>query len=75
MPIAIATVTMPSAQIVLYHSLARNFAGLEIGAELESITNLEALEDLCLTMHELRDEAALQAHLLELMPTHKRMNS
>jgi hypothetical protein len=31
---------------------ARHFPALEIGLELERITNLEALEDLCLMMHE-----------------------
>jgi hypothetical protein len=42
---------------------------------LESITDLEALEELCLSMHELPDASALQARLLELMPTDERANS
>jgi predicted transposase YdaD len=50
---------------------ARTFPPLQIGSELESITNLEALEDLCLTMHELPDAATLQARLLELMPSNQ----
>lgn len=45
---------------------ARFFPGFEVGPELERITDLEALEDLCLTMHELPDAAALQARLSAL---------
>jgi hypothetical protein len=50
---------------------ARSFPTVQIGSELEAITNLEALEDLCLTMHELPDAAALQARLLDLMPSNQ----
>jgi predicted transposase YdaD len=50
---------------------ARYFPVVSLGSELESITNLEALEDLCLTMHELPDAATLQARLLELMPSNQ----
>lgn len=53
---------------------ARHFPALEIGPELERITNLEALEDLCLMMHELPDEAAVQARLRALLPTNGHIN-
>ncbi|MFN7948496.1 MAG: hypothetical protein U0Z53_24300 [Blastocatellia bacterium] len=48
---------------------ARFFPGFEVGPELERIADLEALEDLCLTMHELPDVAALQARLAALQPS------
>ena len=47
---------------------ARFFPGCDPGPELERITDLEALEELCLTMHELPDAAALQARLVTLLP-------
>jgi predicted transposase YdaD len=52
----------------------RHFPALEIGPELERITNLEALEDLCLAMHELPDAAAVQARLRALLPTNGHVN-
>ena len=48
---------------------ARYLPGFEIGPELERIADLEALEDLCLTMHELPDAVALQARLAALQPS------
>lgn len=53
---------------MLRRAAARRFPGLELGAEIERITDLTGLEDLCLTMHELPDVAALQARLAALLP-------
>lgn len=52
----------------------RYFPNLTIGPELERITNLDALEDLCLTMHTLSDAESLRARLAEMIPPAQPVN-
>jgi len=52
----------------------RYFPNLTIGPELERITNLDALEDLCLTMHALPDAESLRARLAEMIPPAQPVN-
>ncbi|MGH9843537.1 MAG: hypothetical protein ACREEM_32770 [Blastocatellia bacterium] len=52
----------------------RYFPNLVIGPDLERITNLDALEDLCLTMHTLPDAESLRARLAELIPPAQPVN-
>lgn len=47
---------------------ARRFPGIKLGEEIKSIADLEALEDMCLTMHELADVESLHTRLAALMP-------
>jgi hypothetical protein len=42
-----------------------------LGAEVERIAEVNALEELCLTMHELPDAAALQERLKSLLPANE----
>jgi hypothetical protein len=50
------------------------FPNLTLGSELERITNLDALEDLCLTMHTVPDADTLRARLADLLPPPKPLN-
>lgn len=55
-------------QEALNRIAARRFPGFELAGEIERITDIKALEDLCVEINEIPDETALQTRLSELMP-------
>ncbi len=60
---------------LLRRMTARGFPGLTLGAEIESIRDLKALEQLCLDLDQFTDAAALQHRLTELTAQHSDIES
>jgi len=45
----------------------KRFPGLELGVELEQVCDIEALEQLCLSLDQIPDEATLRSRLAALI--------